>query len=52
MLRRLELSPQVHPELQRYCYDQKIIFMWTPFDEGSADMLNGLGVPHFQGSGR
>jgi N-acetylneuraminate synthase len=48
MLRRLELSPQAHRELQRYCHDQKILFMSTPFDEGSADMLDGLGVPVFK----
>ena len=52
MLRRLELSPDAHRELQRYCHDRKILFMSTPFDEGSADMLDGLGVPVFKvGSG-
>ena len=48
MLRRLELSPRVHRELIDYCHDQKILFMSTPFDQGSADMLERLGVPAFK----
>jgi len=48
MLRRLELSPRVHRELMSYCHDQKILFMSTPFDQSSADMLEELGVPAFK----
>lgn len=52
MLRRLELSPEVHYELMTYCREKGILFMSTPFDEKSADLLNDLGVPAFKiGSG-
>jgi len=31
-----------------YCCDQKILFMSTPFDQRSADILEELGVPAFK----
>lgn len=52
MLRRLELSPEAHRELQTYCQERGVLFMSTPFDEKSADLLDELGVPVFKiGSG-
>jgi N-acetylneuraminate synthase len=48
MLRKLELSPNAHKELFRYCEAKGIIFMSTPFDEDSADMLNDLGMNIFK----
>lgn len=48
MLRRLELSPDVHEELFAYCTAQGILFMSTPFDEDSADFLDELGVAVFK----
>lgn len=52
MLRRLELSPAAHRELAAYCQQRGLIFLSTPFDEESADLLDGLGVPAFKiGSG-
>jgi N,N'-diacetyllegionaminate synthase len=48
MLRRLELSPAMHRELQAYCQQQHILFMSTPFDENSADLLDELDVPLFK----
>lgn len=52
MLRRLELSPEAHRELQGYCQERGVLFMSTPFDEESADLLDELGVPVFKiGSG-
>lgn len=52
MLRRLELPPKAHRELQAYCQERGVLFMSTPFDEESADLLNELGVPVFKiGSG-
>ncbi|MBN1877191.1 MAG: N-acetylneuraminate synthase [Anaerolineae bacterium] len=52
MVRRLELSPEAHRELDVYCREQGILFMSTPFDEGSVDILNELKVPVFKiGSG-
>lgn len=44
MLRRLELSPQAHRELISQCRRWGILFMSSPFDEGSADLLEDLGV--------
>ena len=44
MLKRLELTPDVHRELMDHCRDKGVIFMSTPFDEESADLLEALGV--------
>ena len=52
MLRGLELSPQAHRELQAYCAERGVLFMSTPFDNESADLLDELKVPVFKiGSG-
>ena len=48
MLRRLELSMDVYKELFSYCNKKNIIFMSAPFDEGSADMLDNLGMNIFK----
>lgn len=48
MLKRLELSIGAHKELFSYCNKKNIIFMSTPFDEGSADMLDNLGMNIFK----
>ena len=48
MLKRLELSIDAHKELFSYCNKKNIIFMSTPFDEGSADMLDNLGMTIFK----
>ena len=48
MLRRLELSPQDHRELIGYCRQKNILFMSTPFDEDSADLLDELKVSVFK----
>ncbi len=44
MLKRLELSVESHRELLVYCQERKILFMSTPFDEPSADLLAELGM--------
>jgi N,N'-diacetyllegionaminate synthase len=52
MLRRLELTIDAHRALQAQCRRRGILFLSTPFDEGSADALEALGVPAFKiGSG-
>lgn len=52
MLRKLELSPDVHRELFARCRERGLLFMSTPFDEESADLLDELGVAVFKiGSG-
>ena len=48
MLQRLELSEEAHQELMAYCQERGILFMSTPFDEGSADFLDELGVAVFK----
>lgn len=48
MLRRLELSPEAHRELQNYCAERGIVFLSTPFDEEAADFLDQLNVPAFK----
>lgn len=44
MLKKLELSLSAHEELYSYCKGKGIIFMSTPFDEESTDMLDNLGM--------
>ena len=52
MLRRLELSSEDHVALFSLCQRSGIQFLSTPFDEGSADFLDELGVAAFKiGSG-
>lgn len=48
MLKRLELSIGAHKEFFSYCNKKNIIFMSTPFDEGSADMLDNFGMSIFK----
>ncbi len=52
MLKRLELSLDDHRELFSYAREKNILFMSTPFDEESADLLYELGIKVFKiGSG-
>jgi len=52
MLKKMELSLDDHRELFAYARGKNIIFMSTPFDEESADMLDDLGLEVFKvGSG-
>ena len=39
MLRKLELTRVMHEELINYCKNKNIIFLSTPFDEDSLDLL-------------
>jgi N-acetylneuraminate synthase len=48
MLEKLELSPGIHRELFSYCQEKNIIFMSTPFDEASVDLLDNLGMEIFK----
>jgi N-acetylneuraminate synthase len=45
MLRRLELNAMDHEALVARCRQRKILFLSTPFDEGSCDLLESLDVP-------
>lgn len=48
MLKRLELTNDNFKRLFSYCRKKDIIFMSTPFDEKSADMLDRLGMNTFK----
>lgn len=48
MIKRLELSMEAHKGLIRYCREKNIIFLSTPFDLDSIDLLNGLGLEIFK----
>ena len=45
MLKKLELSKEEHDELIQYCNDKRIMFLSTPFDEESIDLLVELNLP-------
>jgi N-acetylneuraminate synthase/N,N'-diacetyllegionaminate synthase len=52
MLKNYELDHADHVRLQEYCDNHDILFLSTPFDTESADLLADLGVPAFKiGSG-
>src|SRR5580704_11512630 len=42
MVKRLELSPAAHRELMSHCQARGILFLSTPFDAESADLLESL----------
>jgi len=48
MLERLALPPQAHRELKALAESRGIVFLSSPFDEGSADFLESLDVPAFK----
>lgn len=48
MLRRLELGAEEHGLLVQHCAKRGILFFSAPFDEGSADLLETLGVALFK----
>ena len=52
MLRALELTPADHEMLQDHAGQRGIVFLSTPFDQESVDLLDRLDVPAFKlGSG-
>lgn len=48
MLKRLEFDRDAHIELMRHCTEKNIIFMSTPFDFESIDLLSDLGIKIFK----
>ena len=44
MLKKLELDIEAHKELISYCINKKIIFLSSPFDHESIELLNDLGL--------
>ncbi|MGF7059793.1 N-acetylneuraminate synthase [Brassicibacter mesophilus] len=48
MIKKLELDHEKHKELINYCKLKNIMFLSSPFDLESADLLNNLGVEIFK----
>ena len=48
LLKKLELDDSVYPALLEHCKDKKLLFLSTPFDEDSVDLLDRLGIPAFK----
>ena len=48
MLKKLELDQTAHEELIRYCERKGILFLSTPFDHDSIDLLAELDIPLFK----
>src|SRR6266851_6513133 len=48
MVKKLEFPPHVFGDIQHYCQSAGILFLSTPFEEASADLLEGLAVPAFK----
>ena len=48
LLKTQEMSKKMHVELIDYCTDKGIIFLSTPYDQKSADLLENFDVPAFK----
>lgn len=48
MLKKLELSQSAHKEIMEHCKKRNILFLSTPFDLESADMLHKAGMKIFK----
>lgn len=48
MIKKLELDIDTHKELMSYCKSKNIIFLSTPFDHESIELLNELGLEIFK----
>lgn len=48
MLKKLELDIDTHKELISYCNEKNIMFLSTPFDHDSIELLNDLGLEIFK----
>lgn len=48
MIKKLELDIETHKELMTYCRQKNIMFLSTPFDIESIDMLDSLGLEIFK----
>lgn len=48
MIKKLELDVNTHKELIAYCNSKNIMFLSTPFDHDSIELLNDLGLEIFK----
>src|SRR6267143_1615186 len=48
MVRKFVLPPGTFEQLHAHATERHLMFLSTPFDEGSADLLDSIGVPAFK----
>jgi N-acetylneuraminate synthase len=48
LLRRVELSVDQHKELANYCAGKGILYLCTPWDKKSVDVLESMGLPAYK----
>lgn len=48
MIKKLELDEEAHKSLMAYCKEKSILFLSTPFDHDSIDLLDKLGLEIFK----
>lgn len=48
LLRRFELSIEQHKQLASYCRSKGILYLCTPWDKNSVDVLAGMGMPAYK----
>ena len=48
MLKSLELTPEEHASLKAHCEEAGILYLCTPYEEQSVDMLDGMDVAAFK----
>jgi len=48
MIKKLELDESAHRELICYCNEKQIMFLSTPFDHDSIELLKNFGMPIFK----
>ena len=48
LLKSQELNEKMHIELKKYCNEQKIIFLSTPYDFESVDLLEKIKIPAYK----
>jgi N,N'-diacetyllegionaminate synthase len=48
LFQRMELDADAHADLKRHAGDRNLVFLSTPFDEISVDLLEAIGVPAFK----
>ena len=48
MIKKLELDSRDHKELLSYCNSKSIIFISTPFDHDSIQLLNSMNMKIFK----
>jgi len=48
MIKKLELDMETHQELIAYCQEKNIMFLSTPFDHDSINLLSDLGLQIFK----